>query len=121
MSAALKKSPLRVVTNNDVPTPTRWQGDDDVLFHRRQIKRGVRLIYSGRTNHGDVYVVDEIRSHRLSKRRDANGQRKAIEYGVDSPVHLSDWVVLKRLGSNQWRTVQFQYLSYSAVWRIAPS
>lgn len=104
-----------MVADNDVPTPTRWQGDDDVLFHRRQIKRGVRLIYSGRTNHGDVYVVDEIRSHRVNRRG------TSVEYGVDTPVHLSDWVVLKRLGSNQWRTVQFQYLSYSAVWRIAPS
>lgn len=115
MSAAIKRPHLRAVTNGDVPTPTRWQGDDDVLFHRRQIKRGVRLIYSGRINHGDVYVVDEIRSSRVNRRGNL------AEYQVDSPVHLSDWVVLKRLGSNQWRTVQFQYLSYSAVWRIAPS
>jgi len=105
---------LREVTDETRPLNAigRWQGVDDVFFHRSQIRKGVRLIWFGRTNHGDVYVVDEIRTLKVNRL----GNLKEIP--VDACVHMTDWIVLKRIGSNQWITRSFAALSYNAAWRL---
>lgn len=107
-----KASPAIVLAvDNTVPgrrTSGGWQGEDRVFFHRSQIKVGTRLIDFGRRNHGDEYVVIDIKT--------TNSRGKLIP--VPEPIKLSDLVVMRKLKHNEPRTVTFQSISYSAVWRL---
>ena len=96
----------------EAPPAKFWQGDDDTFFHRRQIRVGVRLACFGRLDHGAVYEVVEVR-----RERGQSGRLYLVPSGEVG--HLSDVVVLRRLGSNENRSASFQRLSYSAIWRLA--
>lgn len=105
---------LRLVDNNDqTKPPKRWQGKDQVFFHKSQIKPGTRVVCFGRVNHGDEWIVDEIKTYRITK------SGRAIPSQVNEVTKLTDDIVLRRVGGNVFRQVSFASLSYSAVWRLA--
>lgn len=95
------------------PQPKTWQGEDDILFHKRQIAKGVQLENFGRKNHGSVWTVRQIIT--FVYRTTTNSWRPKPSETV---VHLSDELVLVKEGSNETRQVTFGSLSYSAVWRL---
>jgi hypothetical protein len=92
--------------------PWRWQGTDDVFFHRSQIKPGVRLVFFGRINHGDVWRIHEIRSYATTP------QGRLLTRKLEVVEHLSDEVVIVDQVTNRVRNLRFATLSYSACWRI---
>lgn len=94
-------------------TPARWQGADDVFFHRSQIQIGTRFLNFGRIAHGTLWEVVEIKSYRITR------SGRAIPSRIDAVQKLSDDIVLRRLGSNEIRQLAFAGLSYSAIWRLA--
>jgi len=106
---------LRLAVSNNHPANApvgRWQGHDPVFFHKSQIRIGTKLQYFGRIDHGEVWEVTEIKTYRFAK------TGRVITRKVEVVEKLSDDIVLMR--GNNWRQVSFAYLSYAAVWRIAP-
>lgn len=93
--------------------PMRWQGEDEVFFHKSQIAVGVRLINFGRKAHGEMWEVVEIKSYRMSRTGRVMGRK------VDQVIKLSDDVTVRAIGRNEIRQLSFSTLSYSAIWRVA--
>jgi translation elongation factor P/translation initiation factor 5A len=89
-----------------------WQGADDVFMHASQVKIGARIRYHGRTDHGSVWQVTEIRT--LEPGRGYNVK------SVHSVQRLKDEVILIRVGklTKEKRQITFSYMSYSAIWRM---
>lgn len=84
---------------------------DDIFFHKTQIKIGTRLRYMGRLAPNTTWVVTSIRT------RDSKTGRLRPS---DSVQKLSDDVYLRREDNRRdLRQGTFQYLSYSAIWRLA--
>lgn len=98
---------LRVV---DEHTGKRWQGEDDVFMHRRQLRVGVRLLCVGRIDHGVVWTIRAIRTY--PKNRRVRGEL------VDVAVHLTDVLLLVN-AKREERRASVQAVSYSAIWRLA--
>jgi len=96
-----------------VELPKKWQGDDQVFFHRSQIKIGARIMNFGRLDHGQIWEVVEIKSYRVNRAGNWTSDK------VDVVQKLADDVTIRRLGSNEHRTTSFANLSYSAIWRLA--
>lgn len=88
----------------------RWQGDDPVFFHRRQIRIGTHLLNWGRIDHGITFRVTRIRSVPAGKARSVD---------VEVCQHMADTVTLQRVGGTETRVISFAGLSYSAAWRLA--
>lgn len=93
--------------------PARWQGEDDIFFHREQIKIGVQLENFGRIDHATVWEVIQVKTYEIGR----TGRAKAAPAG--QVQKLSDDVVLRRVNANETRQCTFASLSYSAIWRLA--
>jgi hypothetical protein len=102
----ISTTPIVYFNKND--KPTKWQGSDDVFLHMNQVIVGLELIYWGRLDHGSVWQIVEIKSYSKSGRTSL----------VRSVQTYKDDIVMLRLGSNETHQVSFQYLSYSAIWRL---
>jgi hypothetical protein len=113
-----RRSLKLAVDNSKTPAITkessRWQEHDPVFFHKEQIHVGTRLIYFGRTHHGELWQVAAITTYRL------NSRGRTISESVNDVLKLSDDVTLVRIGGEQSaRKVSFGYISYTSIWRIA--
>jgi hypothetical protein len=113
-----KKTAARAGRNQEIiEAPTTWQGEDDVFFHKSQIKVGTRLLNFGRKDHGSIWVVTHIYTHVILEsgriRRDT----------IEMVQKLNDYVefrkVVRGVTSNEQRQRTFGSLSYTAVWRLA--
>lgn len=90
-----------------------WQGNDDIFFHRSQLKVGTVLVNVGRLYHGTTWKVVGVCTY-----------KKSGNYFNTKPVqvaeHMSDKVtiVLESGQDTVRRTLTFASLSYSAIWRL---
>lgn len=96
------------------PPPEKRIILDDIFFHKTQLKIGTRLAYYGRSDAMSEWQIVGITSHFLSKKV---GQYRMKP--VDEIRHLSDIIELQKVGSNSTRKMNFSYMSYSAIWRLA--
>lgn len=89
--------------------------EDDIFFTKEQIVRGIELQHCGRLDPGSIWVVTNIRSQFAGKVPGNYSWRE-----VPAIRHLSDEITLRRVGgrNGEIRTATFQYMSYSAIWRI---
>lgn len=107
---------LRVATRDGAVVPdaeARWQGTDEVFFHKSQIRVGTRLINYGRTRHGTEWTVIEVKTFKVGR----TGRAYASKTG--GVAKLTDEVVVRRKGANETRQISFAAMSYSAIWRLA--
>ena len=105
--------PLETQRSNSRPSE-RVYPDDDVFFHKGQIKIGTQLWHYGRLDPKSLWQVVKIMSYVFSNGM-ATKPRK-----VEIASKLLDTVYLRRIGSDiETRSVTFSTLSYSALWRIA--
>jgi hypothetical protein len=112
-SATVLKLPISRKRPAKEEKPARWQGEDDIFFHREQVKVGVQLQNFGRIDHATVWEVIQVKTYEIGR----TGRAKAAPAG--QVQKLSDDVVLRRVGANETRQVTFASLSYSAIWRLA--
>lgn len=92
----------------------RWQGHDDIFFHRSQVHVGTKFVNWGRTYHGEIWTVIEIRDYYKSARSGEMRTRR-----VQDVLKLQDDLVLRSDERNITRQVTFGTLSYSAIWRLS--
>ena len=92
--------------------PPRWQGDDDVFFHRSQLKVGTVLENFGRISHATLWTVIQVKTYKIGR----TGLARPVATG--EVTRLSDDLVLRRNDSNETRQLSFGTLSYSAIWRL---
>lgn len=98
--------------SSDKPTKSRWQGEDDVFFHKSQLKIGTELMKFGRIDHGSVWAVTAIYTW-------AYNLRDEWHYVLATEVkHLYDEIVLVNNATGERHRVRFSALSYSAIWRL---
>jgi hypothetical protein len=111
----MAKRALRLATNEGNPVAGKlWQESDEIFFHRSQIKPGVRLMYYGRREHGEVWEVVEVKTYRVAE------SGRITSRTVDEIVRpTTDDVLLRRISTNETRLMSFYRLSYSAIWRLA--
>lgn len=102
-------------TENESEGTGRWQGHDNIFFHRSQVTVGTRIVNFGRVYHGEVWTVIEIRDYYKSARSGEMRTRR-----VNEVIKLTDDLVLRSDDRNITRQVSFGTLSYSAIWRLAP-
>ena len=89
----------------------RFQGDHPSLFHKRQVKVGVELRNIGRTDHGSVWRIMQIRHHwRENGRWEVRSVRAAETYQDD--------MTLRNVETGETRTGKVSGFEYSAVWTI---
>jgi hypothetical protein len=86
---------------------------DDVFFHKSQLTYGTALVYYGRWEPMSKWVVVDIKSHFLGKEV---GELKVKK--VNQIRFLSDILTLRNVETNETRTMNFSYISYSAIWRL---
>lgn len=87
---------------------------DDVFFHKSQVRIGTAFVYMGRMDPLSVWTVVDV--HTFARSKNGWKRRRAEEV-----AKLKDEVVLHREGG-QHKSLQlsFQYMSYSAIWRMRP-
>lgn len=83
----------------------KWEGNDDVFLHLRQITVGTQLVKFGRLDHGSRWLIVDIRTDSRPRH-------------VATAQHLSDTVILNCRGSNETYQVSAHTISYSAIWRL---
>lgn len=110
----MAKKHLRIVADGE-EKPKLWQGNDPIFFHKSQVKLGMRLVYFGRRNHGELWEVIEIKTYRQAK----TGSGRWITRQAEEIEKISDDVVVRRLNGNETKQLTFATLSYSAIWRLA--
>jgi hypothetical protein len=81
--------------------------NDDVFFHKGQLRVGSMLRNVGRLERGTTWEVIRIATHRPAR----------ISVSVRQPEKLNDTIYLRGPG-NQRRVITFGSLSYSALWRL---
>lgn len=107
----MKNNVISIRSNSDGQVPT----EDSVFFTKDQIKVGSELLYVGRHDPGVIWRVTAIYSFST-----VNGQLRSRK--VQTVQKLADEVQLVCVGRTKGRFLElsFQYLSYSAIWRIKP-
>ena len=108
------KRRLQIVpqSNHGRPAPI----DDDIFFHKAQLRVGSVLVYMGRTDPGSRWVITSIKSHFKTS---ATSKAPYRLRDVDSVRHLSDDIHIQRIGGDgSTRSCTFAYMSYSAIWRL---
>ena len=85
------------------------QPDDPVFFHKRQLRVGTALRYYGRTGPGQLWFVTGI----YSTNKGQHVPRKET-----FPQTILDLIRLRNHETGEVRFMSFQYLEYSAIWRI---
>ena len=100
---------------NAAPTPKPAPIDDSIFFHKGQIKVGMILLYMGRLDPQSRWRVTSIKSHFKTSATSKSPYRLRE---VDSVRHLSDDIHMEHTRTGATRSCTFQYLSYSAIWRI---
>jgi hypothetical protein len=88
---------------------------DPVFFHKSQVRIGTHLECKGRrTPNGKVWIVKSIRTFSIIR-----GQYRSRK--VNEVQKLSDAIELISTDGKrrEYLELSFDYLSYSAIWRIA--
>lgn len=83
--------------------------DDDVFFHKHQLRVGTALRYHGRSNPGALWFVVKIYT---------TDKGRHVPRAETFPQTLGDIVRLKNHETGEVRFFPFVYLSYSSIWRI---
>jgi hypothetical protein len=83
--------------------------DDDVFFHKHQLRVGTALRYYGRSNPGALWFVTGIFS---------TNKGRHIPRAETFPQTLEDLVRLKNHETGEVRFFRFSYISYSSIYRI---
>lgn len=104
------------------PNPRRgvradsWQDEDPmgVFFKKEQVRLGTRFVYFGRLEHGLIWRVDSIYTWEKAQNSDRMVSRR-----VPYCQRLQDDVRLICESTGERKKVGFNYLCYSAVWRLA--
>lgn len=101
-----------------VPTSRIVPVDDDIFFHKGQLRKGAVLQCFGRRDPGSYWEITKIMSRwmdpKTMTRRTSTDLREVPE------VHyLGDDIYFRRVGSLITRNTTFATLSYSAIWRLA--
>lgn len=84
----------------------KWEGNDSVFLHLRQIEVGTHLVKFGRLDHGSQWVITSIRT-----------QERPLY--VQTAKHLNNTIILRRVGTNETHQVSAATISYSAIWRLS--
>ena len=84
---------------------------DNIFFTKDQLKVGSILKYYGRHAPNTTWEVTSIRFYIMHK-----GQLRS--HKVKSPQTLADQVEIKCRNDGTCMECSFQYLSYSAIWRL---
>ena len=85
---------------------------DNVFFTKEQLTVGSQLQYFGRTNPGAIFTVTYIRSWRRSGKGNYYATREEVVQRLD------DIITVVASPGKDMRKFSFQYLSYSAIWRL---
>lgn len=93
------------------PNSKLWQGHDPFFIHKDQIKKGVKLLYFGRRDHGELWEVVRLLTFVKNGRRLEPVTAAAIE-------HPWDAVVLRRISDGRSRQLRFYSVSIPAYWRF---
>ena len=80
--------------------------DDDIFFHKHQLRIGTALRYCGRIDPGSLWFVSGVYTGQHIQRKETFPQR------------LDDLVRLRNYQTDEVRFMRFVYLSYSAIWQI---
>lgn len=88
--------------------------DDIIFFKKEQLKIGMSLKYYGRHRPGTTWEVVGIWYFPLVR-----GQYR--RHKVDTVVTLQDQIDVVCKETGQHMELTFQYLSYSAIWRLQPT
>jgi hypothetical protein len=83
--------------------------DDDVFFHKHQLRVGTALRYYGRTAAGTMFFVTGVFTTDKGRR---------VPRAETFPQTLDDIVRLKNHETGEVRFHRFVYISYSALWRV---
>ena len=83
--------------------------EDPVFFRKHQLRVGTALRFCGRTHTGELWFVTGIYT---------TDRGRHVPRAETFPQTLVDLVRLKNHQTQQVRFINFQYLSYSAVWKI---
>jgi hypothetical protein len=93
---------------------SRVYNDDDVFFHKGQVRVGAVFRYVGRLDPNSLWRVTKI----VSYERVGVGEYK--EMPATAVRRLDDNIYLVRDGApSRTRAMTFSYMSYSAIWRVA--
>jgi hypothetical protein len=106
---------LKVVSSNPTPRPRPPIIEDDIFFHKSQLHYGTRLIYYGRLDPMSIWEIVDIKSYFLGKVVGQYSLKKVPEIR-----HLNDILYFRKINTNETKKMSFGYLSYSAIWRLAP-
>jgi hypothetical protein len=101
MSAEIRRLPRQVAT--DVLDP--------IFFHKSVVKVGTRFTYHGRLFPGTTWIVYRIWHIALS-----NGER--VRTNPAWVVALKDRIEMRCEETGEIRSLSFDYISYSAIWRV---
>ncbi len=103
----------RYQSHNGKPKRVLWQGDDDIFFNKRQIATGVRLLYFGRIDHGETFIVTSIKNYRKTKAGNI-----LWDAGDTVKTPTIDDVVLRNERTGETTQRGFYSLSYHSNWRL---
>jgi len=113
--------PILPFTNHNAPDP--------IFFRKEDIHKGTRFICVGRTAPANsTWTVQKITTWisvkplYVPKNRRSRYISNAGGYFEDIPTarHLSDIVTLYNPATGETRELTIGYISYSAIWRLAP-
>lgn len=85
-----------------------WQEQDNIFLHRSQVYVGLRLLYFGRLNHGEIWTIKQIKHYEKNHK---------VSY-IQHVETMKDEIILVN-ERNEIHQMTFGYMSYSALWRIA--
>lgn len=83
--------------------------DDDVFFHKHQLRVGTALRYYGRTGPGTLWFVTGVYT---------SDRGRHVPRQETFPQTLEDLIRLRNHETGEVRFMSFTYLSYSSIWRI---
>jgi hypothetical protein len=111
-----RKRPQLVANNHNNPEEPslRWQGDDNIFLHKRQVKVGTKVMNFGRLDHQSLWEVIEIRTYNMA----STGTGRIMSKLVQEVNKLSDDVTVRKMNDGETRRISFATLSYSAIWRL---
>ena len=84
---------------------------DPIFFHKSQLAVGARFRHMGRLRPGTTWVLQRIWTMRKERYGDVRMHTTSVQT-------LRDRLELRCEEDGNVRTPSFQYLSYSAIWRL---